>query len=327
MDYCRLTASIMQAKFHLVTSNNGVALQAVKRGIVSKHPRAKRGEVKGFSTASCRRLRHLLFKVDYSKAVAVTLTRPCSHDAEFFALRDSETAFEQMNRHAGRFPFVKSLIWRKEVQENGTPHYHCILIPSDGFEGVAAGEMLVEAWIKEVFGSFRSALALIASQVEASGDSLQAVLDADAKEAFEAWSRAKRQELETKMRKAHHDKRRPCIRSFDDSTGYVRYVLDHQSKHKDYQAKTTGRAWGVWNRSKLPTADYGFEDLTEEEFYRLGRCLRKVARYRVNDSRSPFGWYHSSGRRVQQNGITDYFGRLTDGSLSSAIKAYLEGMR
>lgn len=317
MDYSRLSAHIMQAKYHVVMLNNGVALQAVRRIRQGNHTRGKRGDVKGFSSASCRRLRHLLFKVDYSNAVAVTLTRPNSLDADFFGLRSPEVAFDGLNKDASRLSFVRSLIWRKEVQENGMPHYHCILIPSDGVNPLEAGHMLVDAWMKKLFMDVRKDSSFF--QEEVKGGIPCKVIDCYCLERLRT--------LENKVRKAHNDKRRPAIRTFDDTSGFVRYVLDHQSKHKDYQAKTTGRAWGVWNRSSLPLLPFDFEDLTADEFYRLGRCLRKVTRYRVNDKRAVFGWYHTSGRRVQGHGITDYFGKLIDGSLAAPIKAYLALLR
>jgi hypothetical protein len=258
----------------------------------------KRGKVQGFSRASARRLRHLLAGVDYSNAVAVTLTHPIVMDF----MRGPEAAFNSLNKHRKSLP-LRALIWRKEVQKCGTPHYHCIAFPSDGVDRVEAGEKLVSSWISECVAGFG----------EASAVSVQGVLG----EALHAF----RDKMMKDMIDAHHQRRRPAICVLDGSR-YLRYILDHQSKHKQEQARTEGRAWGVWDRANLPRVIPEEWELDEVQALIARRILRKVTRYAIKCPCS-FGWKHTKGR-LAHAGVVDYFARCNDGSLASRLLEYLK---
>lgn len=298
MDYDTLYGAVMQPKYHIHLSANGVEMQSVHRVTYIPVNPAKRGKIRGFSAASARRMRHFLYKPDYSNCCAVTLTRPLFGD--MCGCASPEEAFDMLCKHQKRLPFLKSLIWRKEVQRNGTSHFHCILFPSKDYDARESGESLVQAWIDALF-----------SKPCPLPEEFKEIRDREYKKTF----------------KAHHDKRRPSVRVFYESGGYVRYMLDHQSKHKDYQSKTVGRVWGVWNRSGLPLAKGVTSDITEREWWALGRVLRKATRYRLQDSGKPFGYVHSHGRSLSSHGDTVYFGRTLTGRLASDIKRYLEMIR
>lgn len=290
-----------QAKFRLVASPNGVSLASSYRGAIQGGKVHMRGKVKGFSRASARRFRHLLFGVDYSTAVAVTLTHPVVMDG----MRGPERAFDALASNSKRLPWLRAMIWRKEVQRNGTPHYHCILFPSDGFEDSAA-ESLVKSWIDSCLAGWR---------VPARPPQTTACVLADVPPCFS-------DSVRSDMMKAHHDCRRPAIVKMDGSC-YVRYLLDHESKHKREQAETSGRPWGVWNRSNLPTID-GFDcELTERQYWAAARILRKVCRYRIKAG-CLFGWRHSRGRRASGIGRMDYFGRSNDGEMAHKIMPFVQ---
>lgn len=280
MNNDRLIERRKQVKYRLSGSANGVSLVSTWRGNAKGGNIGKRGKVVGFSVASARRLRHLLFGVDYTDAVAVTLTHPIVMNN----MRGPEAAFDALRKTSNRLP-LRSLIWRKEVQCAGTPHYHCILFPAEGVEPAVAAEILVESWINEC------------------------VNGCDAPEIFKDSMRAD-------MVKAHHDKRpwKKSIRVMNGSC-YVRYILDHESKHKKEQARTEGRAWGVWNRSRLPRLFPEDVELTDSEYWLLSRIMRKVTRYSVKCD-CVFGWRHTRGRRARGIGVVDYFARRNDGRLA-----------
>ena len=283
MNNNRLLERRKQVKYRLAGSANGVSLISTYRGNAKGGNVGKRGKVVGFSMASARRLRHLLFGVDYTDAVAVTLTHPLVMDC----MKGPEAAFDALRKVRTRLP-LRSLIWRKEVQASGTPHYHCILFPADGVEPAVAAEMLVDAWIHECVKGF------------------------DAMQCFKDGMRAD-------MVKAHHDKRRPSIVVMDGSC-YVRYILDHESKHKKEQSRTEGRAWGVWDRARLPRILPDDVELTDEEYWRLSRILRKATRYSLKCG-CVFGWRHTKGRRARGVGVVDYFARMNDGGLAKQVMA------
>lgn len=288
MDNDSITAYASQAQFAMYCNANGVSMRCSRKINASGGRVHKRGRVEGFSRASARRLRHLLYSVDYASGIAVTLTHPIVMDG----MRGPEAAFVSLQMVAKRKPWLRSLIWRKEVQRSGTPHYHCILFPSDGVDGVEAAEMLVGAWIDACMTGWRVPDVFVEAQ-------------------------------RADMFKAHHDKRRPSIVRLNASS-YIRYLLDHQSKHKKEQAATKGRAWGVWLRSGLPRIE-GFEQvLTDAQYWRVARILRKASRYTVKAS-CVFGSKHTSGRRAYAFGATDYFARRTDGNLARQALAFALG--
>lgn len=277
-----------QAKFRLVASANGVSLVSSYQGARQGGKVHTRGKVQGFSKASARRLRHFLFGVDYTGAVAVTLTHPVIMDG----MRGPEMAFDALRKDAGRMPWLLSLIWRKEVQRNGTPHYHCILFPADGVDASWAAESLVEAWIDACLKSW------------------------DIPSVFKESTR-------DDMVKAHHDKRRPAVVVMDGSC-YVRYILDHQSKHKRDQAGTEGRAWGVWQRDNLPRVAVRSEAITPRQYWAAARIMRKACRYSLK-APCAFGWRHTRGRRASGLGAVDYFARCADGVMGSKVLAFVLG--
>lgn len=243
---------------------------------------AKRGKVKGFSRASARRMRQFVFRLDYSDAVAVTLTHPVVMDG----MRGPEAAFDAMRKVSKRFPWLRALLWRKEVQRNGNAHYHTVLWPSVGVDCRFAAEEFLNAWIDTCLAGWDVPSCFVDS-------------------------------VRQSMERAHHDKKSPAVRVMPGSC-YVRYILDHSSKHKREQAQTTGRAWGVWNRANLKFVIPKEYDLTEHQFYVTNRILRKVCRYALKAPCS-FGWKHSRGRRSNGWGTTVYFGRTNDGGLADKI--------
>lgn len=296
-----ISGNVPQAKYRLVACSNGVSLSSSFRGSIKGGKVHMRGKVVGFSRASARRLRHLLFSVDYAGAIAVTLTHPVVMDG----MRGPEKAFETLRSNANKMPWLKSLIWRKEVQRNGTPHYHCILFPAEGFEDTAA-ETLVKSWIDSCLSGWR---------VPARPPKTTAFALAGVPPCFV-------ESVKADMMKAHHDRRRPSIVKMDGSC-YVRYLLDHESKHKQEQAETSGRPWGVWNRSKLPIIE-GFDcELTERQYWSAARILRKACRYSLK-APCVFGWHHTRGRRASGLGVVDYFGRSNDGGLAHQIMPFVQ---
>lgn len=290
MDNNRISVGVKQAKFRLVASNNGVSLISSWRGCAAGGNHGKRGAVEGFSKASARRLRHLLMSVDYTGAVAVTLTHPIILDG----MRGPEASFDALSYVAKRIPSLKSLIWRKEVTLAGMPHYHCILFPADGVDGVEASEELICAWIDSCLANWNPP------------KGLEAIID----------------RYRADMMKAHHDKRRPAIQVMDGSC-YVRYILDHESKHKKEQSNTKGRAWGVWRRNNLPCIRVLMDKpLTDEQYWVFSRIMRKATRYLIKVP-CVFGSRHSKGRRARGLGTVDYFASRNDGVLASMACSFV----
>lgn len=108
----------------------------------------KRGQVKGFSRASRKRLMDWLNAIDrgaVSVALFVTLTYPSTWpDAWQVWKRHLDTFLKRFKR---QFPST-SIVWRLEFQKRGAPHFHLLVF---GVERVDAA-WLSQAWY-EIVGS------------------------------------------------------------------------------------------------------------------------------------------------------------------------------
>jgi hypothetical protein len=110
--------------------STGASLLKVSRG--GKRDvlaRGKRGKIKGFSSASRRRLLYTIARIrrDATLPLFVTLTYPKKYpDA-----RSSKRHLDMFEKRLKRaFPKVGG-IWKIEPQGRGAPHYHCLIWGSD----------------------------------------------------------------------------------------------------------------------------------------------------------------------------------------------------
>lgn len=275
-------------------------------------PNKKRGKQVGCSRQSMRRFRLKLIRYSYDNSFACALTVPN------YVGTEPENAFKSIGRHIERFG-VSALVWRKEVTRRLRVHYHLIVWPFPGFDCCDCFGRLVRAWVDALFIGATCSGQLCAELGWDPGD----------------WSLIEREHPgmieDTLNRLAVHrdilaDARGKALRVnlcdknfrvIDSKDGYIRYILDHTSKHKDYQAKTTGRPWGVMGS---PPSDNALPvGLTDSQICLLLRVLRKSSRYRVYckclfGHKRAFGkhysWARLAGGRYCQFG--GYGSRLLD---------------
>lgn len=250
----------------------------------------KRGKIKGFSFASAHRLRMLLLSCDYSKpAVGATFTSPP------WATRSPEEAWRILQHNLKRIPDILSQVWRKEITAKGLSHYHAIVF-GDSVSVVGGVWESFEMWSHYLMPR------LDRSKIEE-------YLRQEEKILKQAEERKARGEKVPKRERGHPNKVarfREYLSAPDDvalklfrseifknhtekggldvhpffahSDAALRYICDHSSKHKAYQAKTSGKAWGVVNRASLPvrvvSSTYAFEVEYEAK---MNRFLRKLS--------------------------------------------------
>jgi hypothetical protein len=108
----------------------GGAFFAIKAGKCYRNEMAggKRGEIRGFSPASRRRLMTLMASVDRTqftrKPLFVTLTYPGKYPTDAKVYKAHLKAF--ISRFNRRYPHT-AIIWRLEYQKRGAPHYHLMI--------------------------------------------------------------------------------------------------------------------------------------------------------------------------------------------------------
>lgn len=297
----------------------------------------KRGEINGFSKAAARRLRDVLLHADYNpqgmavSGVCLTLP-PESEDG------DGEAVFGQMNinKRALFGDALVSLIWRKEVQKNGRVHYHCIVwerVPDNRPDLPAESRtarkrwagtlpvLLVNAWIRGVCSR-------IASRMRSAGDTAHVarmkVVNAGVPKRMTFVHKGEFEEPDLATAPLLYQGW-PCITEIDGPGKGVEYLADHNSKHKAYQAQTKGKAWGVWARKSLPLVEVHREDLSEREGAWMSRVARRLGRYWVKDSRSPWGWRWAKRCKTFQRGRNAVV-NPDKGSVMLRWLAYLRGV-
>lgn len=246
----------------------------------------KRGKVVGFTPHSAQRLRELLFRLDYPPEVClgVALT-----SAPWIKGRPSE-AFAALTRDAVRCPGLKCAVWRKEVTRKGLEHYHLIVWAESPDALQAVRVWLVDRWCRHLVASgvcpgvaFLSGNRALAAALAASDPLglrlVQAALDS--------------------LRWVNLSARN-CTRV--DQASALQYLCDHTSKHKSYQALTTGRAWGVWCRARLPVLSLpgvSLENCPRRLLADMHKALARMSRYWWPDDSAPFGYRWSRPRRFK----------------------------
>lgn len=292
-----------------------VAAPTVKRDI-KPPPIHSRGDVKGFSRRSCQRLREKLIGYDYTSAFAMALTAPD------YTAQTPEQALVAIGRHLSRYGAL-SIVWRKEVTKRGRSHYHFVVWCRDGVRPADCFEALVRAWVDSLHRGI-DARQLWLHTVGAGGvrfadcpgalDVLEdhpQLVDKCLARSGDLVARQRAQSLRVNLSPRN-------FRNLGSKDGYIRYVLDHTSKHKAYQAMTVGRAWGVMGK---PPADPATPiNLTPRQAYALLRVLRKASRYRQYCP-CIFGHRRTWGKRY--NWVTNNGGRYCQfGSCGPALLAW-----
>lgn len=274
---------------------NGLKFQRTWRAIPMMGG-GKRGTIHGFSRAAARRLKETLFRCDFRApgmfVVGVCLTLP--REA---APGVGETVWKQIHRKQARIPSLVSLVWRKELQMNGREHYHAILW-SDDPDTLKSVGTLVRMWCRLVAMRCpqpdRVERRMIWSHCRGNEKSFDVAPPPLSGEDIAAQAQFWREEYLTQLVDSC-----PCLTPIDGQGRGVRYLIDHASQHKSYQALTTGRAWGIWHRARLPKIPPGaslLSRLTRSEEYALARLLRHLSRYR-RSAPCVFGWKWHPGRR------------------------------
>lgn len=261
----------------------------------------KRGKVEGFSLASARRLRELLFKCDFRArgkgVVGLCFTLPKEAQSQ-----DGEDVFAVMRRHPPEE--LVSLVWRKEVQRNGRVHYHAVVWSSKPNPLPVAGALL-RSWCK-----------LVAKRCSNPQDVEGRMLWTHFR-GFEAFCSQDLPASAVERVCASC----PALTPIDSQGQGVRYLIDHSSKHKRHQAKTVGRPWGVWARNRLPLLPPGStigSRLSPQEGNELARILRRLSRYWVK-APCVFGWRWCRGRRYVRGASI-----LPDAMARDSVRRWLE---
>lgn len=260
-----------------------------------------RGKVNGFSRKSANRLRNLLFPLDFEGAFGIALTAPP------WATIAPEKAFDTLSRMKSRCPSLRSLVWRKEVTRKGVPHYHVIAFTTErDFSALLRVQnWLVDQWARALLPRLCPARVRLCCKAK--------FVPSDTAAGRE-WVRG------VNLGKDNL--------TLITSANAVQYLCDHTSKHKAYQAKTTGRAWGVWFKPRLPFVHVpgrNLDELPVRIVRRIHKALGKMSRYWIKDGKAPFGYRWSHERRFTGLGARVMFKPASPAALLRLVDYYLAG--
>ena len=293
--------------YHTIQLRDGVGVRVVTEPMfkrVMPVPEAlkntKRGTVRGFTRESANRLRNFLFPLDYSSAIGIALTAPP------WATVRPEEAFDALSKHKARCEGLEGLVWRKEVTRKGVPHYHVIaFLASPDFATLQRVQnWLVCEWARAL---------------------LPRLCPLRVRLAFEGrWMPA---DTETGRRLIRDINLGKDNLTLITSANAVQYLCDHTSKHKAYQAKTVGRAWGVWFKDRLPVLripHHNLAALPGRVVRRVQQALGKMSRYWFRDDSRPFGYRWSHERRFTGQGKRVLFRPAAASAIARMVDYYLE---
>lgn len=270
----------------------------------------KRGAVHGFSRKSAARLRRYLFGLDYENCIGLALTAPP------YATATPEEAFDTLSRHKARCPGLLGLVWRKEVTRKGVPHYHLAVWLKTGNDLFAVVGWLANEWARALFPRppCPAALALSGSKCYLGPN------PAPSKEC-----------RRDRQREACIDYARQVTLGRKNlrllnSAAALQYLCDHTSKHKAYQARTEGRAWGKWYGDRLPRVELpgvDLDGLPVALLARIQRALGKMSRYWNKVAGAPFGYRWSRPRDFRRLGHRVLFRPGAPEALSRLVQYHL----
>jgi hypothetical protein len=209
-----------------------------RRGKIEKFtPESKLRLLKRIGTVSKKYLPHFL-----------TLTYPADYPHNMKVVSRHFDTF--CKRIAREFP-AYGLIWKKEAQKRGAPHFHCMVWGLMGYDD----EYLVEWFSKNWY------------EVVNSGDIKHYL-----------WHKG---EL--------GNGNKPCIEAVRSWRGVWSYTAKYLGKIENCDEwEEPGRFWGV--RGRLPVAPMVWMSLTDRQACYMLRLLRRACRLRFKQSRSVSGF-------------------------------------
>lgn len=255
-----------------------------------------RGKVTGFSSASAQRLRRLLFELDYPAGLCFGM----AFTSAPWVKRSPEEAFSALSYEHKRCKGLRAAVWRKEVTKKGLSHYHAIVWVDSPADLLPVWYWLASNWVKHLLRDGVCPGVAFLSGSKAFRRYERGVGRIAPAPGPSSWKWFGEQAL--LGINARFDRRPRRDSNFVDmgKVSAVQYLCDHTSKHKSYQAKTTGRAWGVWGRSNLPRlalSGVSLEDCPLRLLADIRKALGKMSRYWWEDAAAPFGYRWSRPRR------------------------------
>lgn len=262
----------------------------------SKKVGSTRGVIKGWSSASRRRMRDYMLKhappSDY-KLYGITVTIP----GPPVSLPEAKRYWEHVSHNITQARGA-CMVWRLEKQKRGQPHWHAILsLPPD----YNIGE-----WVLDTISSLKL-LGPITAQYEGKGrfHGLEFTGTRD------CWPGAMSYAVDVK----HSD---------NVDYAWMRYLQDHSSKAKQEQISGYGRQWGVVGRKHYrPVIPDSTASLSRPEYFRALRVMRRMMQPLIRDSRSVFGSRLGFRSLRGSSGRSVWF---TEPCKRSALRRYVDSL-
>lgn len=209
--------------------------------------RGVRGDIKGFSNASRRRLMQLIagIRFDADLPLFITLTYPNSFPDAVSSKRHLKMFFQRLERYLlSQGIILYGLVWKLEPQKRGAPHYHMMLW---GCELPVLAVWLPGAWY----------------DIAGNGDKNHL-----------AWHSGE-------LGNQH------CVQQVLSREGVMRYASKYLGKTFEVEGwQNVGRYWGVVKRSNIPFGELVVEEVTRKKAVEVMRYQRRFAGLKGSSKKS-----------------------------------------
>jgi len=271
--------------------NDGIRLVApVKGGKNKESGKHLRGEIKGWSKSSRRRMRAFMMTNRLPpefELAAVTLTipgYPLNPD-------QSQAIFSKWRNHATKNGWP--CIWRVEIQKRGQLHWHCIV----GVEKSLYPDS--NSISTDICKSWHKCMSLMGEiEYRMVGDVREPTRCdfVTGRRRLMDWRGAEKYSCRVDLMK-------------DQEAGWKRYLFDHTTKAKQEQIpENIGRHWGVvFRKAFIETLPTEVSAMTPREYAKFLRCLNRWFTPYLKDSNALFGRRRGFTVRRGKMGKTDLF--------------------
>jgi len=205
-----------------------------------------RGEVKGFSDASRRRLMYLIggIRRDADLPLFITLTYPNAFPDAISSKRHLRMFWKRLDRYLKSLEVAYGLIWKLEPQKRGAPHYHILLW---GCSLEVLSDFVPGAWF----------------DIAGGGD-----------EKHLRWHKG---EFENQHCVQQVYSRNGVMR-------YASKYLGKTFEVEGWQK--VGRYWGIINRANIPFGELVQEDVTRSKAVEIIRYQRRFSKVKKRNNKS-----------------------------------------
>lgn len=302
----------------VLVKNRGFILNSPLRGgkNLSKHKKAKRGSIKGWSKSSRMRSRAFLINNTFPPhwvVFGLTLTIP----AYPLTYPEAKRLFKHFQVYSKCLPYEMAYVWRMEVQKRKQLHFHLIVGADLAHTNVfKIQKEMLNLWIK----CFKS-LGMVEKRHTGSFKYPTEIKDQPKKEYYDYFKLVESElsgywedEAQTNWIEAPYKKYSVKTEFFPSNhySHWLRYLINHTTKSKQYQIpNSAGKHWGYGGKKHFIPTNQKEIEITDKQYSAILRWQNRLQTPVLKDEREGalFGKTKAKGKaKRSSHGSKPYFG-------------------